>query len=41
MSLRQNGCFWALKIQCNEPNSVRPITNHTVRKTSVGTTALI
>src|SRR5271157_775979 len=36
MSLRQNGCLRALNIQCSKPNTVRPITNHTMVKTSVG-----
>src|SRR3984885_12686470 len=38
MSLRQNGCRSALNSQCSGPNTVRPMANHTTRKTSVGTT---
>src|ERR1700744_4608561 len=36
MSLRQNGCLWALNIQCSKPNTARPMTSHTMVKTSVG-----
>ena len=41
MSLRQNGCFWAPNIQCSKPNTVTPITSHSILKASTGIIAAL